>query len=396
MLKNKIKAFTLAEVMVVMGIIGILAGILMPVINASRPDENVMKFKKANTTLGNVIRELVSSDQYYFEGDLGRRKLAEGEEEAKYIDGTHSGDYSYFCETFADMLSTKSVNCKTAKNSLTSYWLTSNESISTLSSSDKITKTVTDETIAATKAKFDSVCKTNAATMGEEIVTSDGIIYYEAGTAKLFGENESTNITGTCLGSGCNGTCGTINMCSGSMCTTFDTYGISHTASRGTIRKNNTNNCQSQGKVLCTISTGGSFITGASSPVSNCKVTATTYSDGGTNGSSITISGQSGSRNINGSTKYYCYTKYTIKGCGTESKHYTLRTFSPPNEAPAFIGDTYGYDIAYRIMCVDVDGIGTGEDPFGYGIRADGKIMPGERADEWLEKDFQKGKKDNE
>ena len=38
---------------------------------------------------------------------------------------------------------------------------------------------------------------------------------------------------------------------------------------------------------------------------------------------------------------------------------------------------------------MDIDGIGKGEDPFGYGIRADGKILTGKRADEWLEKNIQ-------
>ena len=34
-----------------------------------------------------------------------------------------------------------------------------------------------------------------------------------------------------------------------------------------------------------------------------------------------------------------------------------------------------------------VDGVDKGEDPFGYGIRVDGKILNGARADEWLERD---------
>ena len=38
---------------------------------------------------------------------------------------------------------------------------------------------------------------------------------------------------------------------------------------------------------------------------------------------------------------------------------------------------------------MDIDGIGKGEDPFGYGIRADGKVLPGARADEWLQKSIQ-------
>ena len=40
---------------------------------------------------------------------------------------------------------------------------------------------------------------------------------------------------------------------------------------------------------------------------------------------------------------------------------------------------------------MDVDGINKGEDPFGYGIRADGKIIMGARADEWMNKSIQKG-----
>ena len=38
---------------------------------------------------------------------------------------------------------------------------------------------------------------------------------------------------------------------------------------------------------------------------------------------------------------------------------------------------------------MDVDGIDKGEAPFGYGIRADGKILTGKRADEWMEKSIQ-------
>ena len=42
-----------------------------------------------------------------------------------------------------------------------------------------------------------------------------------------------------------------------------------------------------------------------------------------------------------------------------------------------------------RVFCMDVDGINKGEDPFGYGIRVDGKIILGARAQEWLEKSIQ-------
>ena len=40
---------------------------------------------------------------------------------------------------------------------------------------------------------------------------------------------------------------------------------------------------------------------------------------------------------------------------------------------------------------MDIDGINKGEPPFGYGIRFDGKILTGKRADEWINKNIQKG-----
>ena len=54
------KAFTLAEILIVLVIIGVLTAILLPIAFQSSPDENVMKFKKANNTLGTIIRELTS------------------------------------------------------------------------------------------------------------------------------------------------------------------------------------------------------------------------------------------------------------------------------------------------------------------------------------------------
>ena len=89
------KGFTLAEILIVLVIMGVLTMILLPVAFQSSPDEKVMKFKKGYNTLNTVIRELVSSDRYYQNGDLGTR--ANG----NTIDGEHDGDITYFCETFA-------------------------------------------------------------------------------------------------------------------------------------------------------------------------------------------------------------------------------------------------------------------------------------------------------
>jgi len=100
-------AFTLAEVMIVLAVIGILIAILLPVAHNATPNENVMKFKKAHNTLYTAIRELVNSNEYYLDGDLSTK--ANGD----LIDGTHEGDYSYFCNTFSDVLNAKEKNCPT-------------------------------------------------------------------------------------------------------------------------------------------------------------------------------------------------------------------------------------------------------------------------------------------
>jgi len=72
--------------------------------------------------------------------------------------------------------------------------------------------------------------------------------------------------------------------------------------------------------------------------------------------------------------------------------------FSPPGQHPANYGDEDGFDISYKIFCMDVDGIPNSatetecgnECPFGYGIRADGKILNGARAEEWLKRGLNK------
>ena len=82
---------------IILVVIGVITGILLPTAIQSTPDKNVMKFKKGYNTLGQVIRELVTSDKYYKDGDLGI--MSNGD---KVVNPT------YFCETFADVVSIKS------------------------------------------------------------------------------------------------------------------------------------------------------------------------------------------------------------------------------------------------------------------------------------------------
>ena len=43
----------------------------------------------------------------------------------------------------------------------------------------------------------------------------------------------------------------------------------------------------------------------------------------------------------------------------------------------------------YKIVCLDIDDQWSGEEPFGYGLSPYGKIIPGVRATEWLERTVQ-------
>lgn len=154
--KNMKKGFTLAEILIVLVIIGVLTVILLPMAFQGSPDEEVMKFKKGNNTLLTVVRELVSSDEYYKDGDLGVRK------NGQKIDGTHDGDKKYFCNTFADLLNVKSVNCSEYTDGNLGH-ACSNWGDITVSIDERCTK----------------VANKNGKNI-EEIITNDGIVYYQA------------------------------------------------------------------------------------------------------------------------------------------------------------------------------------------------------------------------
>ena len=107
------KAFTLAEVMIVLVVIGVLSAVLIPAARNSMPDKDVVRFKKGYNTLLSAIRELVNSDKYYLDGDLGIK--ANGESinggNSSSADAIYLENRRYLCETFADVVSIKSSNC---------------------------------------------------------------------------------------------------------------------------------------------------------------------------------------------------------------------------------------------------------------------------------------------
>ena len=176
MKKETKKAFTLAEIMIALVVIGVITSILLPVAFNSVPDENVMKFKKGNAALAKVINELVTSGEYYKEGDLGIKQdgtlLT-----TQNLENNKNDTITYFCKTFADVISTKKVNCSTydykwSYNHLHYY-------------TDGTTwrGCTTDEDYLNF---LDKGCKENIK-VGEEIISSDGIVYYQTNPTHTFG-----------------------------------------------------------------------------------------------------------------------------------------------------------------------------------------------------------------
>ncbi len=239
------RAFTLAEIMIVFIVIGVLTAILLPSAFQITPDEGVLKFKKANTTLGNVIRELVYSDKYYAEGDLGKK-----------ADGTlvdETDNKRYFCETFSEIVTYKKKDCSDKVEASHDYI-----DLSTL------TKDYTEAQYKVKTDEIDEWCKAAEKSVGAELVTSDGVIWFQASPGTTFGQQ-------------------------------------------------------------------------------------------------------------------------------TKKDSADVRIFGDPNskEEP-YVKDYNGFDAAYKVVCFDVDELEDGIDSFGYGIRADGKMLPSTRTLEYIKKSIQK------
>lgn len=255
------KGFTLAEILIVLVIIGTLTAILLPIAFQSSPDENVMKFKKAYNTIGTVIRELVSSDEYYQDGDLGIRK------DGQMIDGKHDGDNTYFCESFADVVSAKSINCHESSSISYDGYLNINADGQMSSWLDRIESSF--EGSSSSSSALDTMCLNSK--IDPEIIFVDGVAFYQL-------EPECT-------------------------------YGITR-------------------------------------------------------------------ENVKNANKITEEEKELISG---------KRLFNNPG----FWNASTPFDSIYKVFCFDVDGVDSGEAPFGIGIRADGKIYNGARVNEWLDKSIQ-------
>lgn len=63
-MKN-IKGFTLSEVMVTLGVLGVLAAVIIPAVMSVRPDTERVMFKKAYSTIEKSVSDLINNETYY-------------------------------------------------------------------------------------------------------------------------------------------------------------------------------------------------------------------------------------------------------------------------------------------------------------------------------------------
>ena len=111
-MKNKY-GFTLAETMITLGIIGILAMIMLPALNNSQPNQEMVLLKKSYYNVSRIVSELINDEDFYPDTDDQNRSGFKntsisdltGGVEATYHGLTFSGN-SKFCGLFAAKLNT--------------------------------------------------------------------------------------------------------------------------------------------------------------------------------------------------------------------------------------------------------------------------------------------------
>ena len=105
------KGFTLSEMVVTIGVIGVLALILIPVLRDAVPNQEQAMFKKAYYIIERSVSEMINDEDLYPEADIGEPNYLGNTVEVTYKDTTTSGD-TKFCELFASKLNrTSNIVC---------------------------------------------------------------------------------------------------------------------------------------------------------------------------------------------------------------------------------------------------------------------------------------------
>ena len=81
---KKLKGFTLTELMVAMGVIGILVAVVTPAIMKTRPNKNQMMIKKSFYTAEQIVSTLINDERLYPDmKEICDRGVVEGEDPTK-------------------------------------------------------------------------------------------------------------------------------------------------------------------------------------------------------------------------------------------------------------------------------------------------------------------------
>lgn len=172
---KKLKGFTLTELMVAMGVIGILVAVVTPAIMKTRPNKNKMMIKKSFYTAEQIVSTLINDERIYPDmKEICDRGVVEGEDPTKvycafgfdYDNSVRYEGETYAGNTkFADLFASR-LNVKTEDETNHIYYTT-----------DGIKWDLSDTVGAWTKGqdtpgKFDN--QTNAAGIGEILVDVNG------------------------------------------------------------------------------------------------------------------------------------------------------------------------------------------------------------------------------
>ena len=88
--------FTLAEVIVTLGIIGLLAAITAPLLGSLTPDQNKIKVLKAYKILSDVTIEILNDPSLYLKNSEGERlNYTEQPTHLDYLDSKYKGDNKF-------------------------------------------------------------------------------------------------------------------------------------------------------------------------------------------------------------------------------------------------------------------------------------------------------------
>lgn len=135
---KKLKGFTLAELMIVLAVLAVIAAVLMPTVFNSMPDENRLKFKKGYYTLKRTIDALVNSDAYQNTGGKFGELLDNATDKPTFAGVLEDGDdgSKYFCVQFSEMLNSTETQCEAYLSTLESGVIATNFEATTFSGGD--------------------------------------------------------------------------------------------------------------------------------------------------------------------------------------------------------------------------------------------------------------------